>query len=100
MIRVKCTVRPTDGDHVDTQLTAGKFYNVLDINDRFGITYYTVIGDDGIEVERPHHFFKRMEKGHKRTITTADGRQIDAKKVRKGPARVLAGRCNACELRK
>lgn len=98
-MRVKCTVRPTDGDHVDTQLTAGKFYDVLDTNDRFGITYYTVVGDDGIEIERPHHFFRKMEKKRKRTITTIDGREVDAKEIGRGPARVLAGKCNDCEMR-
>lgn len=95
-MRVKCRVRPVKDDFVDNQLTPGKFYNVASIQERFGSIYYTVVGDDGIEVERPARFFTRPLSKRKRLVRTSDGRLVNVRELKRSPGRVLAGKCTTC----
>jgi len=63
MTRLKCTTVPSVESCVDIQLTAGRYYNVLDIKKNMdGIIFYTVVGDDGVEVERDAQFFSKPRK--------------------------------------
>lgn len=60
-MRVKCTNTPSVDRFRDTQITSGKFYTVNDVKkNQDGIIFYTVVGDDGIEVDRPSFFFTKL----------------------------------------
>jgi hypothetical protein len=59
MMRVKCTSRPSIFEAIDNQVTPGKFYDVLNINSYDDRTFYNIIGDDGLQIDRPADYFIR-----------------------------------------
>ena len=96
-MRVKCRVRPEKEGMLDNQVSPGKFYDVVSLQERFGQIYYTVVGDDGIEIERPAQFFTRPLSKRKRVVKTSDGRFVSVEnKGTRGVGKLLSGRCVSC----
>jgi hypothetical protein len=62
MRRVKCLARPEKFSCVDNQITPGKFYTVITTTIHDDRLFYTIIGDDGVEVDRPTDFFRNPNK--------------------------------------
>jgi hypothetical protein len=56
--RMKCANRPAFFGCEDNQLTPGRFYNVLDVDMVDDRIFYTVIGNDNIQIQRPADYFK------------------------------------------
>ena len=58
--RVKCARRPFSDGLADAHISTGNFYNVTDVAQTNGIEYFTMMGDLGLVVDRPSHFFRRF----------------------------------------
>jgi hypothetical protein len=58
MKRIVCSVRPAFFGCEDIQLTPGMFYNLISADMVDGRIFYTVIGNDKIEIQRPADYFK------------------------------------------
>jgi hypothetical protein len=58
MKRVTCSARPAFFGCEDIQLTPGMFYDLVSKDIVDGRIFYTVIGKDKVEIQRPADYFK------------------------------------------
>lgn len=72
--RVQCLSRPAFLGCEDIQIVPGMFYDLIDINLVDGRIFYTVVGKDGIEIQRPADYFKYPQKINPNKIQLMCGR--------------------------
>ena len=81
-MRVACRRRGEMLGAIDTEVTKGKFYDVKSVDVVNNSVFYTIVGDDGIEIQRSAEYFsKPLTKGE---IKWRQSFMSNAQKYRKG----------------
>jgi len=59
--RVRCLRQPEMFGAIDSQITPGRFYTVLGVDPVNGEVFYTIVGNEGVEIQRSVEYFRNPD---------------------------------------